>query len=307
MARNDIRKGELAEAALTNYKGFFYDNPGQKYQDEVTGAHFEYFDMCLRLKRLRKQITIERSADVSDSKEDPALSKAKLTRNQPRDFKQQAYNTFKAQDRSGKVGPGKGKNSRQLSSNNVGKAGQVGQADSRVKSITKFYLQKKPNGNLHLKKQDKVESIKKYETLRGMYFHERIKIRQKSIAKILDERLKTTKVMQRNHMKKVSAPQVATTVKIPPKRVKSRNKTYKTLTAGQKVQPCLLPTKKADKCAVEKGSSSTMTGSLSSKNENATAAAAEPSTSRANSQKVQLMAEIKKAHVPSLVQCNKEQ
>eukprot|EP00826_Nyctotherus_ovalis_P008205 TRINITY_DN12118_c0_g1_i1.p1 TRINITY_DN12118_c0_g1~~TRINITY_DN12118_c0_g1_i1.p1 ORF type:complete len:175 (+),score=38.71 TRINITY_DN12118_c0_g1_i1:118-642(+) len=171
MARNDIRKGKLAEAALTNYKGFFYDNPSQKYQDETTGAHFEYFDMCLRLKRLKKQIAIERSADVSESKDDPILSKAKQTRNQPRDFKQQAHSTFKVQDHNGKAGPTKGRNSRQLSNNNVGKSGQVGeQANSRVKSITKFYLEKKPHGNLLLKKQDKVESIKKYETLRGMYF-----------------------------------------------------------------------------------------------------------------------------------------
>lgn len=42
-----------------NYKGIFYDEPSEKYQDEITGAHFEYFDMCLRLKKLKKKIEIE--------------------------------------------------------------------------------------------------------------------------------------------------------------------------------------------------------------------------------------------------------
>ena len=33
-----------------NYKGiYFEDEPKQKFQDEVTGAHFEFNDMCKRL------------------------------------------------------------------------------------------------------------------------------------------------------------------------------------------------------------------------------------------------------------------
>lgn len=38
-----------------NYKGMFYDDdPGLKYQDEITGAHFEYKDMCRRLEKLKR-------------------------------------------------------------------------------------------------------------------------------------------------------------------------------------------------------------------------------------------------------------
>ena len=38
-----------------NYKGiYFNDDPGQKYQDPETGAHFEYRDMCRRLNTLIK-------------------------------------------------------------------------------------------------------------------------------------------------------------------------------------------------------------------------------------------------------------
>lgn len=37
---------------LINYKGiYFNDDPGQKFTDPETGAHFEYKDMCRRLNR----------------------------------------------------------------------------------------------------------------------------------------------------------------------------------------------------------------------------------------------------------------
>ena len=39
---------------LENYKGiYFNDDPGRKFQDELTGAHFEFSDMCGRLDKLR--------------------------------------------------------------------------------------------------------------------------------------------------------------------------------------------------------------------------------------------------------------
>ena len=48
---------DLDQIDFANYKGMFYqDDPGQKYQDEVTGSHFEYNDMCRRLKRLQKEM-----------------------------------------------------------------------------------------------------------------------------------------------------------------------------------------------------------------------------------------------------------
>ena len=54
---------------FNNYKGiFFEEEPGRKYQDEVTGAHFEYTAMCRRLRLLQKElqdepVTLESSAD----------------------------------------------------------------------------------------------------------------------------------------------------------------------------------------------------------------------------------------------------
>ncbi len=39
-------------AALENYKGIYYNNPNEKFFDKLTGAHFEYSDMCHRLGRL---------------------------------------------------------------------------------------------------------------------------------------------------------------------------------------------------------------------------------------------------------------
>jgi hypothetical protein len=50
---------DLDDIDFENYKGiFFQDEPGKKYQDEETGAHFEYEDMCKRMLEIanaRKQ------------------------------------------------------------------------------------------------------------------------------------------------------------------------------------------------------------------------------------------------------------
>ena len=36
-----------------NYKGiYFNDDPNTKYTDPVTGAHFEFRDMCKRLNKV---------------------------------------------------------------------------------------------------------------------------------------------------------------------------------------------------------------------------------------------------------------
>ncbi len=45
---------DLDDIDFNNYKGFFYqDKAEQRYQDEVTGAHFNYIDMCHRLKAIQ--------------------------------------------------------------------------------------------------------------------------------------------------------------------------------------------------------------------------------------------------------------
>jgi len=47
---------DLDQIDFENYKGIFYEEPTEKYQDEVTGAHFEHFDMCKRLEQLQKSL-----------------------------------------------------------------------------------------------------------------------------------------------------------------------------------------------------------------------------------------------------------
>ena len=46
---------DLDNVELNNYKGmFFNEDPGQKFQDEKTGAHFDFNEMCKRLFQLKK-------------------------------------------------------------------------------------------------------------------------------------------------------------------------------------------------------------------------------------------------------------
>lgn len=63
-------KAKTNEAAnLENYKGIFYDEePGLKFQDELTGAHFLYPDMCRRLKTLKAQMLRKESESNSSHK-----------------------------------------------------------------------------------------------------------------------------------------------------------------------------------------------------------------------------------------------
>lgn len=54
---------DVDDIDFQNFKGiYFNDDPNRKYQDPETGAHFEYFDLCKRmvkLKELRKKIDKE--------------------------------------------------------------------------------------------------------------------------------------------------------------------------------------------------------------------------------------------------------
>ncbi len=45
-----------------NFKGIYFDDdPNRKYQDPKTGCHFEYYDLCKRLAKL-KQLRIKLDA-----------------------------------------------------------------------------------------------------------------------------------------------------------------------------------------------------------------------------------------------------
>ena len=38
-----------------NFKGIYFDeDPNRKYQDPDTGCHFEYYDLCKRLAKLKQ-------------------------------------------------------------------------------------------------------------------------------------------------------------------------------------------------------------------------------------------------------------
>lgn len=74
---------DLDQIDFNNYKGMFYnDEPGQKYQDEVTGAHFEHHDMCKRLQRLQKDLQQFTQTIDSNEEESEDGSKAKLEQKQ---------------------------------------------------------------------------------------------------------------------------------------------------------------------------------------------------------------------------------
>lgn len=38
-----------------NFKGIYFGDENKKYQDPETGCHFEYYDLCKRLSKLKEQ------------------------------------------------------------------------------------------------------------------------------------------------------------------------------------------------------------------------------------------------------------
>jgi len=52
-----------------NFKGIYFDeDPNRKYQDPDTGCHFEYYDLCKRLAKLKDQRKIiDRELGIQDS------------------------------------------------------------------------------------------------------------------------------------------------------------------------------------------------------------------------------------------------
>lgn len=44
---------DLDDIDFGNYKGIFYEDSTVKYQDPETGAHFDFDDICDRLKRIK--------------------------------------------------------------------------------------------------------------------------------------------------------------------------------------------------------------------------------------------------------------
>ena len=46
----DLESSDSEGLDLNNYKGMFYDDPEEKYSDPITGAHFEFTNICQRLQ-----------------------------------------------------------------------------------------------------------------------------------------------------------------------------------------------------------------------------------------------------------------
>ncbi len=63
MEGGDVDKeneSDIDNIDFSNFKGIYIDeDPNRKYQDPDTGCHFEYYDLCKRmakLKQLRKRL-----------------------------------------------------------------------------------------------------------------------------------------------------------------------------------------------------------------------------------------------------------
>lgn len=196
---------ESDQIDFNNYKGCFY-NKGteEKYLDKTTGAHFNYIDMCLRLNQLKKKIQLKESLKKPRASVDLTLKsslkekidkKAKPTTKvnynttQKTKSNTQYKNLPKQKPEAPKV--------RQLSAYfNLADKLQVKTTlyANRNKSATKLYMSKATNE----KEGEQTQRSLKHEVLFGM---------QKSIAKLLEEKIKGSMILLNQHSMKVNIPQ----------------------------------------------------------------------------------------------------
>lgn len=101
MKKSKDNRSSFIQTNLINHKE--HEHPEHRHQDSTTGAHFEYFNMCLRLKQLKKQIERERGTEVVGSAEEAALCEAELVRDPFYEFAQKIHGMLKAQCRGEKT------------------------------------------------------------------------------------------------------------------------------------------------------------------------------------------------------------
>ena len=64
---------------FNNFKGIYFGDKTEKFQDPVTGCHFEYYDLCKRLSNLKQRRKIlDKKLGISTSSQlkSPSQSKA---------------------------------------------------------------------------------------------------------------------------------------------------------------------------------------------------------------------------------------
>lgn len=70
--QHDIHAEEEGDDVdVNNYKGIYFGDNAEKFQDEVTGAHFDFSDMCNRLSTYNERLNTEPPQKLEPIKPDP--------------------------------------------------------------------------------------------------------------------------------------------------------------------------------------------------------------------------------------------
>ena len=90
---------------LTNYKGiYFAEEPGQKFQEKSTGAHFEFIDMCRRLniaqeQRKRREARERATEDINRGEEEDIGRMQEKMRSKLKESRDQQFMNRRESDR----------------------------------------------------------------------------------------------------------------------------------------------------------------------------------------------------------------
>ena len=51
----DVEDSDVDDVDFDNFKGIYFGEKTEKYQDPETGCHFRYEDLCQRMNKLREK------------------------------------------------------------------------------------------------------------------------------------------------------------------------------------------------------------------------------------------------------------
>ena len=84
-SKEDDVDSDVDNLDFSNFKGIYYGDKTEKYQDPKTGCHFEYYDLCKRLaimKQKRKILDKKLGLVTSSMTTSPARDKASRKKSQ---------------------------------------------------------------------------------------------------------------------------------------------------------------------------------------------------------------------------------
>eukprot|EP00347_Sterkiella_histriomuscorum_P023853 403333160 len=103
--KNEMGDSDVDDIDFENFKGIYFgDDPNKKYTCPVTGAHFEYYDLCKRMISLKElRVKIDKELGIPDTERSQKNQKDQSKQNQEDFTKVMINNDIQQKQKSSKL------------------------------------------------------------------------------------------------------------------------------------------------------------------------------------------------------------